>query len=92
MIKTKRVVAAVLAVLTLFNLTSCGGKAENTNKGLSDRTAAQTEFKGNDNTVNSIKNLEPKATVTDGLSIYQADVAGCEGDVTQWLNKVGISR
>ena len=32
MIKTKRVVAAVLAVLTLFNLTSCGGKAENTNK------------------------------------------------------------
>ncbi len=48
MIKTKRVVAAVLAVLTLFNLTSCGGKAENTNKGLSDRTAAQTEFKGND--------------------------------------------
>ncbi len=92
MIKTKRVVAAVLAVLTLFNLTSCGGKAENTNKGLSDRTAAQTEFKGNDNTVNSIKNLEPKATVTDGLSIYQADVADCESDVTQWLDKVGISR
>lgn len=49
MIKTKRVVAAVLAVLTLFNLTSCGGKAENTNKGLSDRTAAQTEFKRNGN-------------------------------------------
>ena len=241
MIKTKRVVAAVLAVLTLFNLTACGGKAENTNKGLSDQTAAQTEFKGNDNsgsktlivsfsyfdntdsdsinskryadsmssasvtvidgkrngnndvvadilkdktgadvfqiitkqqyspnyddgiveqartdgqnkvkpelashianidsydtfiivypiwwydmpmamytffdeydfsgktiapvvtsggsglmnTVNSIKNLEPKATVTDGLAIYQTDVADCESDVTQWLDKVGISR
>ena len=32
MIKTKRVVASVLAVLTLFNLTAYGGKAENTNK------------------------------------------------------------
>lgn len=44
------------------------------------------------NTVNSIKNLEPKATVTDGLAIYQTDVADCESDVTQWLDKVGISR
>lgn len=40
-----------------------------------------------------IIDIKKEATVTDGLAIYQADVAGCEGDdVTQWLNKVGISR
>jgi hypothetical protein len=30
--------------------------------------------------------------VTDGFSIYQADFAGCESDVMQWIDKVGISR
>jgi hypothetical protein len=39
-----------------------------------------------------IKNLELKTTVTDGFSIYQADFAGCESDVMQLLDKVGISR
>lgn len=55
--------------MTLFNLTACGGKTENTNK-----------------------NLELKTTVTDGFSIYQADFAGCESDVMQWIGKVGINR
>lgn len=39
-----------------------------------------------------IIDIKKEATVTDGLAIYQTDVAGCEGDVTQWLDKVGISR
>ena len=39
-----------------------------------------------------IKNLGLKTTVTDGFSIYQADFAGCESDVMQWLDKVGIGK
>ena len=39
-----------------------------------------------------IIDIKKEATVTDGLAIYQTDVADCESDVTQWLDKVGISR
>ncbi len=41
-------------------------------------------------TVNTIKQLEPNATVTEGLSIMQNEVAGSASDIAAWLTKVGI--
>lgn len=41
-------------------------------------------------TVNTIKKLEPGATVTDGLAIYQTEVVNAGNAVAEWLGKTGI--
>ncbi len=41
-------------------------------------------------TIKTIKQLEPNATVTDGLSIMQEKVAGAGSDISAWLSKNGI--
>lgn len=44
------------------------------------------------NTVSSIKNLEPNANVTEGLAIYQTNVANSSNEISEWLNKIGITK
>lgn len=44
------------------------------------------------NTISSIKKLEPNATVSEGLEIYQANVADSGSDISKWLTKVGIPK
>ena len=43
-------------------------------------------------TVDSIKKLEPNATVTDGLAIAQEAVVNSGADIEAWLSKVGIGK
>lgn len=43
-------------------------------------------------TVNSIKNLEPDAKVTEGLAISQTDVVNSGSAISGWLKKIGINR
>lgn len=89
--RLKRIFSAAMAALTLVSLSACGGTTD-TNKGMSDVTVEQTEFTGSGlvDTVNTIKKLEPDATVTEGLAIYQTEVVNAGSAVAKWLNKVGI--
>lgn len=41
-------------------------------------------------TVDSIKKLEPNATVTEGLEIYQTDVVDSGSTISDWLKKIGV--
>ena len=60
---------------------------------LSGKTIAPVATSGGSglvDTVNTIKKLEPDATVTEGLAIYQTEVVNAGSAVAEWLNKVGI--
>lgn len=45
---------------------------------------------GLSNTVNEIKELEPNATVTDGLHIGSSSASDPTNDVSDWLSKIGL--
>lgn len=47
---------------------------------------------GLSNTVNTIKNLEPNATVTAGLSIGSGPSANPDNAVSKWLGELGFAR
>lgn len=58
------------------------------NYDLSGKTIAPfvtSEGSGFSDTINSIKELEPGASVTDGLSISGSSASKASGDVTKWL-------
>jgi flavodoxin len=45
---------------------------------------------GLSNTVNEIKELEPNATVTDGLHIGSSSASNPDNAVSDWLSKIGL--
>lgn len=60
---------------------------------LSGKTIAPVATSGGSglvDTVDTIKKLEPNATVTEGLAIYQTDVVNSGTAIAEWLGKVGI--
>lgn len=47
---------------------------------------------GLSNTVNEIKELEPNATVTDGLHIGSSSASNPDDAVSEWLNDIGLAK
>ena len=47
---------------------------------------------GLSNTVNEIKELEPNATVTDGLHIGSSSASNPDDTVSEWLNDIGLAK
>lgn len=47
---------------------------------------------GLSNTVNEIKELEPNATVTDGLHIGSGSSSNPDNAVSEWLNDIGLAK
>lgn len=47
---------------------------------------------GLSNTVNEMKELEPNATVTDGLHIGSSDSSNPDDAVSEWLDEIGLAK
>ena len=47
---------------------------------------------GLSNTVNKMKELEPEATVTDGLHIGSGSSSNPDNAVSEWLSEIGLAK
>lgn len=62
---------------------------------LSDKTVAlfcTSGGSGLSNTVNEVKELEPNATVTEGLHIGSGSSSNPDNAVSKWLNDIGLAK
>lgn len=62
---------------------------------LSDKTVAlfcTSGGSGLSNTVNEVKELEPNATVTEGLHISSGSSSNPDNAVSKWLNDIGLAK
>lgn len=62
---------------------------------LSDKTVAlfcTSGGSGLSNTVNEVKELEPNATVTEGLHIGSGSSSNPDNSVSKWLNDIGLAK